>query len=239
MDARATAIECSVSQTTPAPPPSGRIESAPRMQLSETLWGIRWGDVLPYRLSPEVMAVASSYEQALPFIEANYPAIFEDDGSRRFLPQQSSGAKARYYRNVGDFFEFKLETKTVGLIIGTAIDWSTYYLRSVAALPEVHGKRVMQLFMPVLFSVLHAAGIERVETDTSPSNIAMVHLLSRLRFNPSGTVLTDRWGALMKFTLFLNDEAERTFIAQFCTGIHYQLRNRLDIPKANAKGDTR
>ena len=208
MDARATAVECGVGEITPEPPPSGGVESCPRMQLSETLWGIRWGDILPYQLSPEVVAVESSYDQALPFIEANYRAIFEDDGAQRFLTRRPGTAKARYYRNVGDFFEFKQGTRTVGLIVGTAIDWSTYYLRSVAALPEVHGKRVMQLFMPVLFSVLQTAGIERVETDTSPSNIAMLHLLSRLRFNPSGTVLTDRWGALMKFTLFLDKDAE-------------------------------
>ena len=38
------------------------------------------------------------------------------------------------------------------------------------------------------------------------------HLLSRLRFNPSGTVLTDRWGALLKFTRFLDDAAEQVFL---------------------------
>lgn len=226
MDARATAIECSLSHTFSEPPPSGRLESAPRLQLSEALWGIHWADILPQQVTRDVTVVASSFDQALPFIEANYSTIFEDKGDDRFFNPDSPTLKARYYRIAGDFFEFKQGARTVGLLIGTAVDWSTYYIRSAAALPEIQGSQMIQRFFTPMFAYLKAAGVERIEAETSPTNMAVIHLLSRMRFNPSGTVLTDRWGALLKLTRHLDEGAERVFINQFCSGVHYQTKNR-------------
>ncbi len=233
MDARATAIECSVSQTTPAPPPSGCFESANRLQLSETLWGIRWEDILPHQVTRDVTVVASSFDQALPFIQANYSTIFEDEGVDRFFNSQTPTLKARYYRTAGDFFEFKRGPRTVGLLIGTAVDWSTYYIRSAASLPEFQGSQMIQRFFTPMFALLKAAGVERIEAETSPTNLAVIHLLSRMRFNPSGTVLTDRWGALLKLTRYLNPSAERVFIDQFCSGVHYQSRDHACSKRAS------
>jgi hypothetical protein len=211
------------------PPESGRfkasVDSRPPL-LSEALWGIRWREMLPRPVTKDVVVVPSSFEQARPFIEAHYSTIFEDDGVGRFLRSGATAALNRYYEAVGDFFEFKMGPRTVGLLIGTPTDWSTYYIRSAAALPEVQGKKVIQRFFPEMFAVLKAAGVERVEAETSPSNTATLHLLSRLRFNPSGTVLTDRWGALMRFTCFLDDAAEQVFLDQFCVGVRYQCRGR-------------
>ena len=237
MDARATAIERSVVHSTPEPPPSGHFESSQRLQLSEALWGIHWADFLPRQVTQDVTVVASSYDRALPFIEANYATIFEEDGSNRFLHKQSNELKARYYRTAGDFFEFKQGTRTVGLMIGTAVDWTTYYIRSAAALPEVQGKQVIQRFFAAMFMVLRAAGVERVEAETSPSNLAVIQVLSRMRFNPSGTVLSDRWGALLKFTRFLDEEAERVFLDQFCSGVRYQVKHQPGSRRPGAKGE--
>lgn len=199
-----------------------------QLRLSEAMWGIRWAEFLPIQVTQDVTAVVSSFDQAKPFIEAHYEAIFEDDGAGRFHRSPRAAALTRYYRVAGDFFEFKLLNRTVALLIGTPADWSTYYIRSAAALPEVQGKKVIQRFFPEMFAVLKAAGVERVEAETSPSNMATLHLLSRLRFNPSGTVLTDRWGAMLKFTRFLDEAAERVFLDQFCVGVCYQRRGRQD-----------
>ena len=237
MDARATAIECSLSHTSSEPPPSGRLESAPRMQLSETLWGIRWEDILPQQVTRDVTVVASSFDQARPFIETNYSTIFEDGGDDRFFNSQSRTLKARYYRVAGDFFEFKQGPRTVGLLIGTAVDWSTYYIRSAASLPEVQGSQMIQRFFTAMFAHLQAAGVERVEAETSPTNLAVIHLLSRMRFNPSGTVLTDRWGALLKLTRYLDEGAERVFVNQFCSGVHYQTKDHAGSKWAGVRGE--
>ena len=204
------------------------IRATGRLHLTEALWGLRWEEILPCQVTEDVVVIASSFEESLPFIDAHYAEIFEDDGGGRFLRSRPSRARIRYYQTVGDFFEFKTSGRTVALLIGTAIDWSTYYIRSAAALPEVQGKKVIQRFFPEMFTALKSAGVERVEAETSPSNMATLHLLSRLRFNPSGTVLTDRWGAMLKFTRFLDEHAEGVFLRQFCAGVRYQRRGRKD-----------
>jgi ribosomal protein S18 acetylase RimI-like enzyme len=168
----------------------------------------------------------SSFDESLPFVRANYGKIFCEDAESPFAGTRLSDAKARYYRVAGDFFEFKAAGETVALLVGTPVDWSTYYIRSAAALPEFQGKKVVQRFFPALFELLREGGVERVEADTSPSNMATLHLLTRLRFNPTGTVLSDRSGALVHFTRFLNRESEEVFVRNLCTGIPYQLRER-------------
>jgi hypothetical protein len=51
-----------------------------------------------------------------------------------------------------------------------------------------------------------------------------MHIMGRLRFNVTGTCLSERWGANVHFTKFLNGDNERTFLQQFCSGVKYQLR---------------
>jgi ribosomal protein S18 acetylase RimI-like enzyme len=181
----------------------------------------------------------SSFEASIPFIRAHYARIFCDDASSPFAVARVSDAKARYYRVAGDFFEFKSGDETVALLVGTPVDWSTYYIRSAAALPEFQGKKVVQRFLPFLFELLREAGVERVEADTSPSNMATLHLLTRLRFNPTGTILSDRFGALVHFTRFLDRDSEDVFVKSLCTGIPYQLRERTRraAPSEGRKGN--
>lgn len=210
------------------PPPS---TTGARDSLSRTLWGIEWSRHLPRRIGRDVVVTHSSYDAALPFIREHYAAIFEEPSDSPFHVVSAS-SKARYYRASGDFFEFREGESTVGLLVGTPVDWSSYYLRSAAVIPSHQGKKVVQRFFPILFGVLADAGVERVEADTSPANLATLHLLTRLRFNVSGMVLTERWGAHVHFTRFLDEAAEATFLGQFCSGVKYQLRGRGDAPGA-------
>jgi hypothetical protein len=228
----ATTAQCGLApfehaMAVPAADPRQPARAVPRdpVPLSERLWGIRWPELLPHTLDHETAVISSTFEQAQGFIDAHYAAIFEDMGEGRFSRPSEAALKARYYRATGDFFEFKQGGRTVALLIGTPGDWSTYYIRSTAAVRESQGKRLIQRFLPFLFAVLKAAGVERVDAHTSPTNMALLHLLLRLRFNPSGTVLSDRWGALLQFTRFLDEQAERVFIDQFCMGIHYQFKS--------------
>lgn len=202
--------------------------------LSESLWNLRWEDHLPSQVTREVSVRASSFEASLPFVAAHYADIFEDDPASPFSSGKLDDAKARYYRTAGDFFEFVHDGRTVALLIGTPVDWSTYYIRSAASLREYQGKKLIQRFFPEMFALLAAAGVERVEADTSPSNMATMHLLTRMRFNVTGTVLSERWGALVHFTRYLDEPAERTFLGQFCAGVKYQSREREGVRARDA-----
>ena len=199
-----------------------------RPSLSSALWGIDWSETLPLEVTRDGVSVhASSYEESLSFVENHYALIFEEVQSGPFSNTKLSDSKMRYYRIAGDFFEFKDGATTIGLLVGTPTDWSSYYIRSAAVLPEYQGRKVIQRFFPFLFERLKEAGVERVEADTSPANMATMHLLTRLRFNVSGTILSERWGAHVHFTKFLNDIVEDAFLGRFCSGVIYQQRERV------------
>lgn len=198
---------------------------AGRRGLSRTLWDLDWSRHLPFVLG-EVTIEQSSYEAAEPFVAAHYPSIFEEEAAPSpFSSSQRSTSKARYYQATADFFEFKQASRTIGLAVCTPLDWSTYYVRSAALLPEHQGSQAIQhFFSRLVFGVLREAGVERVELDVAPSNLAMMHVVTRLRFNATGTLLSERWGAHVHFTKFLSRDSESTFIEQFCSGPRYQLR---------------
>ncbi len=215
-------------QSTPVPeiPRANLPLAATSQRLSSTLWGIDWSLHLPFSIG-KLRIEQSSYEAATPFVSQHYPTIFEEDASAApFSTSQLDSSKARYYRAIGDFFEFKAGSRTVGLVVCTPLDWGTYYVRSAALLPEYQGFQPIQhFFSRLVFEVLKSAGVERVELDVAPSNLAMMHVVTRLRFNATGTLLSERWGAHVHFTKFLSSASEHTFIEQFCSGPKYQLRN--------------
>lgn len=196
--------------------------------LAQALWGIDWQEHLPLTLTSDGIVVEHScFERASRFVAQHYAEIFEQGPENSvFTGGKVNSAKARYYDRVGDFFEFTLAGCTVGLLVCTPVDWSTYYLRSGAVLREYQGRKLLQRFLPTLFDKLSGSGVERIEADTSPANLAMMHVLTRLRFNVTGTTLTERWGAHVHFTKFLDRDSEAVFLQQFCAGIRYQTRPR-------------
>jgi GNAT superfamily N-acetyltransferase len=166
----------------------------------------------------------SDIESAMPFISAHYGEIFEQDLERgRFLNEPFDGPKLHYYQTA-DVFEIKHSEQTVGLLICAPTDWSTYYIRTMGLLPAYQGRQLGRVILPFLFERLAGAGVRRIEAETSPSNHATVRLLTHLRFNITGTVLTERWGALLRLTKFVDEEAEDVFLDKFCSGVRYQKR---------------
>jgi ribosomal protein S18 acetylase RimI-like enzyme len=202
-------------------------------RFSEAIWNVDWSAHLPRTLTDDGIAVEyAEVEKAFPFVARNFAVVFDEDpAASLFLPQRMTPAKRRYYEHFADTFEFTHDGRSVGFLICTPVDWSTYYLRFIAVLPEYRGRRLFQLFLPILLNILKAAGVERVEADTSPSNLAIVHILNKFMFNVVGTVMTDRWGSLVRFTKFLNEAGEGTFLRQYCTGIRYQLRGNQQSPR--------
>jgi hypothetical protein len=209
------------ANTVPAPITDGardpHLVPSVRRPLSEELWGLRWSDHLPLDLGGGASVHPTTFARAVPFIRAHYATIFEDDGTSPFKSDLLTEQKARYYELCADFFEFTHEGSSIGLLVCDPSDWSTYYVRSAAILPDHHGRQLVQKFFTRLaFPELTRVGVERVEIDVAPSNLAMRLIAARLRFVASGTVLTDRWGAHSRFTRFLAGSTERIFAKQFC-----------------------
>jgi ribosomal protein S18 acetylase RimI-like enzyme len=208
------------------PEPIRALPGKNRPPLSRELWGIDWRDCLPRELSDGLSVHAADFLTVAPFIGAHYPAIFEQDRRpTRFRSGGSASSRLRYYQAAGDFFAFRDGAEIVAVLICTPVDWSTYYIRSAAALPEYQGRGLVPRFFPFLFERLRAAGVERVEAEAAPSNFASLQHLLRHRFNVTGTVLSERWGALVRLTRFLDDDATEVFLDQFCDGVRYQGRD--------------
>jgi hypothetical protein len=205
---------------------SGTSNEATAHPMSRQLWGIDWASQLPFD-NAGFRVCSSSYDHAKGFVAAHYATVFEEHDNPSPFATDLTPAKARYYQLFGDFFEVYYADEIVGLLICTPTDWSSYYIRSAAMVPKYQGRRIIQTFYTsVLFPVLQAAGVERVEFDTSPANMAMMHIATRLRFNNTGTILSERWGAMIHFTKFLSPAKEDVFLQQFCAGVKYQLRQR-------------
>jgi hypothetical protein len=195
-------------------------------RFSRSIWNIDWSDHLPRVITSDGIAVEwTTFESILPFVNEHLANIFEEtfNGSP-FLKRPISPSKARYYRECADVFQFRDGARVVGILVCTPIDWSTYYLRLAATIPEYHGRNLPQRFFPQLFDILKKAGVERVEAETSPSNLAVIHSMTRMRFNVTGTISSERWGVLVRLTKFLDAECEDVFLRQFCAGIRYQQR---------------
>ncbi len=193
--------------------------------FSKVVWDIDWALHLPQSLGDGMVVRPGTLDGILPFVTRHSAEIFEENpGASRFLPQRITEAKKRYYERCADIFEFVDDETTAGVLVCTPVDWSSYYVRFVATLPRYRGRRIFQTFLPRLFRVLEVAGVERVEAETSPSNLAFVHLMNKFAFNVTGTALSERWGALVRFTKFLDSESEDIFLRQYCTGVGYQRR---------------
>ncbi len=194
--------------------------------MSRQLWGIDWRGQLPFENGGFIVCLGD-FARAKRFMLTHYATVFEEDREASPFATDLSEAKGRYYEIFGDFFEIFHGDELAGLLVCTPSDWSTYYIRSAAMLPKYQGRRIIQTFYTsVLFPMLQRSGVERVEFDTSPSNLAMMHIAAKLRFNNTGTFLSERWGAMIHFTKFLSMEKEDVFLRQFCAGVKYQARER-------------
>jgi GNAT superfamily N-acetyltransferase len=190
------------------------VEREPR--LSERLWGIDWRRILPQTLVGDITANLVDAEVAREFIEAHYAEIAPMDPTAGWFVEGWNSAKQRYARHVADCFGYYHRGRVVGIYVGNPMDWSTYYLRSTGVLPAYRGKGLTWRFMELLLGELERAGVERVEGETSPANYAIYKCLMRLGFCVSGTVLSDRWGALTRLTRYFDPKAERVFGEKFC-----------------------
>lgn len=184
--------------------------------LSQTLWALDWAALLPWTLEGGVQLECGSVEDVLGFVQESYSTIFASDADdSRFLRERPTAAKARFLE-CSDRFVFREGGRAIGTLVGNPVDWSTYYWRTVAFLPEHQGRGLLAAALERTDEVMRAVGIERVEGNAAPTNYRQVRLLLRLGYCVTGQNNSERWGAVLHLTKFLGQEGEQVFLEQFC-----------------------
>ena len=182
------------------------------VRMSQRLWGLDWSRVLPWQLE-DVVVESGTADEALRFVETHYAEIFGATGEQRFLADPLTDAKRRFCAEM-DVVVFRHERRIVGILMAHPSDWSTYYMRTVAILPQYRERRLLTRFMDACYAPLRDAGIQRIEGECSPLNAPMMRMLVGQDFIVTSTSATDRWGTLVRFTKFLSQEAQQTFRRQ-------------------------
>ncbi|MBX3208709.1 MAG: GNAT family N-acetyltransferase [Labilithrix sp.] len=188
--------------------------------MSQRLWGIDWNGVLPWHFD-DIRVEYARFVDVLPFMAELFPQTF--NVGRQWFQEEMTEAKRRYGDEM-DIFVFRDGDKIVGVITGNPSDWSTYYWRMVAILPEYRQRDLLRLFTERCFTPFREAGVRRMEVDTSPANRATVRHFSSQGFIVTSTLTSERWGLSLRFTKFLDEDAERVYTTQF-----------LDVPKIATK----
>jgi len=188
--------------------------------LSKVIWNIPWEERFPFSIpGTDVVVTLSTYEEVADFLRQNFAKIYGESALKSpFLLLDQSEERQRYYRSVGDFFTFVQNGKIIGTFVGTAFDWSTYYLRNISMLPEYRGKKYYQAFLEYFLGCLAQSGVERAEGDIAPDNYASMHVLQKMEFVTTGLHMSERWGAMVHYTKFLKPRNRDVFLNQFCWG---------------------
>ena len=185
--------------------------------MSRRWLGLCWGDHLPWDVGGVRIELAT-IEDALPFIRDAYPTIFRTEaGDDRFLADPMTESKLAFYRE-SDVFLIKDGTAQVGLQIGHPTDWSSYYVRSVALLPDYRRRGIVPELTTRMVDVLAHAGIQRIEGDIPPANVANMLAQTRLGYVATGVLNHDRWGSTVRLTRHISTDSSDVFRQQFCMG---------------------
>jgi hypothetical protein len=187
---------------------------APANNLSWRVLRLDWSCVLPWQFEG-VTVELGTFGDACDFMREHYLSIFGRQADR-FLTEEMSPAKRRFGDEM-DTLLFRADGRTVGLLLGHPIDWSTYYMRSVALLPNWRDRSLLATVLHRTYGPLADAGIDRIEGECSPTNHPMMRTLTREGWCVTSTSASERWGVTVHLTKFLRAEAEEVFARQFCT----------------------
>jgi ribosomal protein S18 acetylase RimI-like enzyme len=215
------------SKSTKLPKVDKFVKPAPKAKLrlvnhglTPKLWGIDWERHFPLALySTGVTVEVSNAKEIFKFASENSSLIYGSPIKEiPFLIQSSGPARERYYEEAGDFFAFKKSGKTVGICVGNAHDWATYYIRNIAILPEFQGMALYQSLLKHLLKCLTDFKVARVDIDVAPTNFSHLHILNKFQFQISSLQCSERWGVLVRLTKFLDPKNKTVFEQQFCCG---------------------
>src|SRR6185312_10969394 len=161
-----------------------------RTTHSAQMWGFDLCDELPRQLTSDgIRAVAGSYERIRSFVAEQY-AMFTEEGHGCQPSELAQKSKQAYLSTGCDLIGLMHGDEMIGLLVGAPEDWSSYYVRVFALLPEYQRPSLTRRFVrECLFEPLAVQGVERVVAETNPSNVAMTRLFSELGFFVTGNQL--------------------------------------------------
>lgn len=192
-----------------------RAEGASPVTMSKRYWDLDWSNHLPWAFE-DVRVETATAEEATAFIGVHYAKIFAPvGGERRFLADPLTEAKRRFLLEL-DLFAFRNQNDMVGLLMAQPSDWTSYYFRTVAILPEYRDRRLLSRFLERVYEPLRDAGVERVEGDCSPTNLPMARVLVGQGYVVTSTSNSERWGLVLRYSKFLTDDANEAFKRQYC-----------------------
>jgi hypothetical protein len=177
--------------------------------MSERLWAINW----PSWTYEGISCAAVAFDDVVPFIGKHYPSIFATEPDR-FFEEKMTPAKRRFLGEC-DAFLFRRGDVEAGIAIGHPTDWSTYYVRTMALLPEFREVGFTTEWVIRLGETLRTVGVERMECETSPANAPVHRMCLTTGWIQTGLVNTERWGSMIRYTRYLADEPKRVFHRQF------------------------
>lgn len=192
----------------------------PAQTLSARFWGLDLSRGLPRVLSRDgVEAVPGELGRVCEFLVQAFPTFTEEELDADPDPRMVE-AKRHYLRTASDLIELQHEGRTVGVIVGAPEDWSSYYVRILAVLPEYQRPGLTRRFArECLLEPLAEHGVERVVAETWPTNIAMSRGFTEMHFHVTGHLLSERWGALVRYTKFLDPAREAAFERRFAAAL--------------------
>jgi hypothetical protein len=183
--------------------------------LTERVWDLRWQDRLPWEFDGVRVDLGQAAD-VNDFLLQNRALLFGGvEGAGRFLADPTTPAKQRWVDEM-DIFVLSQNANTIGILCGHPTDWTTYYLRSTALLPAVRGSGLIQRVMERMYEPLVQVGAERMEAETSPANLPPLRALLAQGFVVTSLLDSERWGACLRLTKHLTNEAHATFVRQFC-----------------------
>ncbi|HKU37805.1 MAG TPA: GNAT family N-acetyltransferase [Polyangiales bacterium] len=194
--------------------------SLPPQTLSQRFWGLDFSNGLPRTLSNDgVHGARGELSRVREFLEREFPTFTEEELGAQLDPRMAD-AKRAYLLKACDLIEMRHEDRTVGVIVGAPEDWSSYYVRIFAVSKDYQRRGLVRRFArESLFQPLIEHRVERVIADTSPVNLAMTNGFTEMRFYATGHQLTERWGALVRYTKFLDPEREAAFYRRFAASL--------------------
>jgi RimJ/RimL family protein N-acetyltransferase len=184
--------------------------------LSERIWDIEWSSILPWTFESGVICERVPIDRVLPFAKEHYEKIFASATSS-FFQEEQGDSKLRFYREA-DVFLYREGTTDIGFAISHPTDWSSYYLRMMAVLPEHQDRHVGTEWTVAVMRVLKKHGVGRFEIETAPANHRVIHGLNKLGFMVTSTTQSERWGVMLRYTKFLDERAETDFVHRYCMG---------------------
>jgi len=196
------------------------------LSLSSKLWSIDWDSVLPHQFhGTDFYLDRSSYEELKNFVAKNSSALFtENERDSRFLNNESSALKSKFYEECADIFSYKIDELMVGVFVANVLDWSTYYFRYTNIHPDYRGHQLTERNIASLSQILFKHGVQRICLDVSPSNTEQIQRLSKLGFIISGNIFSERWGSNIMMTKFLDEKYQQVFFDQFCLGLRPKMK---------------